>query len=159
MVGRMIWPANYIAATRRSWAAAALCGWVIVGTTVRAEGPAEARVITTGWHMPTVRQFARDAKFALEGPLDGAGVRVRAAMQPSDPLTKAFTGGRWDAAAFAETEAALDRIDPAEAASSYLVINANPGDADWLDDDVWRDVVDHFQTASGQPGLAAKESR
>ena len=124
-------------------------GWsLIAADAVRCAADETVRVITTGWHMPTVRQFTRDAKFVLEGPLDGAGIRVRAAMRPSDPLTKAFTGGRWDAAAFAETEAALDRIDPADAASSYLVVNANPGDADWFDDDVWRDVVDHCRSAA-----------
>ena len=65
-----------------------------------------------------------------------------------NPFSSAHTAGSWDDVSFSSTEAALDELDPATTQHSYLIIKANPGDADWLDDKAWADVVEHWRLAA-----------
>ena len=58
------------------------------------------------------------------------------------------TAGSWDKVSFVATEAALDAWDPRAARNSYLIIKANPGDADWLDDKAWADIAEHWRLAA-----------
>lgn len=120
----------------------------LVSMSVNAIGQGRVHIITTGWNAPTVQQFDRDGEDFRRGPVDGSGVIVRATGSTATPLARAHGPGVWPDDWFTETEAVLDRIDPDLAGGSYLVLNANPGNADLLDDAAWKDVVDHWRIAA-----------
>ncbi len=120
-----------------------------VATTIAstADEPA-VRFITTGWNTPTVHQFVRDANVFAKLPFDGCAIQARADSSPPHPFSSAHTAGSWDDVSFASTEKALDALDPKATRYSYLLISANPGDADWLDDKAWSDIVEHWRLAA-----------
>ena len=129
----------------RPWSAATLILCLAFG--LSAAEPS-VRVVTSGWNTPTVQQFARDAKNFAQLPFDGCAIHARADSRPSNPLSNAHTAGSWAKISFGSAEQALDGLDPKTTRHSYLIIKANPGDADWLDDHAWFDVVEHWRVAA-----------
>ena len=110
----------------------------------------DLRLITTGWNKPTARQFARDAASNGGVPADGTALAVRAkGGSNSNPFRNAHAAEDWGGVDFAPAVNALAGAgNRGRWQTAYVVLNANPGDVDWLDDAGWAQVVDHWRAAA-----------
>ena len=106
------------------------------------------RVISAGWNQPSLAQVARDGQVIDKLPIDGSVISIRTASQPTDLLSVAHSSQAWDAAVFDEAIQTLNSLDREIAQDCYLGINANPGNVDFLDDQGWIQIVDHWRFAA-----------
>ncbi len=112
--------------------------------------PADAglpKLIATGWDHPTPAQFRRHIAAFERWPFQGAVIAPTRTGPDGKEVGSSFAFGRdhWDEAAFAASTADLQAAKRARGGDYFLLINANPGDVDWFDDDGWAQVVDHWR--------------
>lgn len=116
------------------------------------------KLIATGWDHPTPAQFRRHVAEFERWPFQGAVIRATRTGPGGKEIGSTFAFGRdhWDEAAFAASIADLQAAKSSKRGDYFLLINANPGDVDWFDDDGWAQVVDHWRLlarAARQGGL------
>jgi hypothetical protein len=83
-------------------------------------------------------------------PFDGVVIRV-AGQKPdgqSVPLNWAFLEATWDRSWFQESIDKLKAVRSRKLTENFVLLNANPGNVDWFDDEGWASIVDHCQIAA-----------
>lgn len=105
------------------------------------------KLIATGWDHPSPAQFREHLAEFERWPFQGAVIRATRTGPNGDEISSsfAFSRERWDEAAFDASIADLKAAKPSKPGDCFLLINANPGDVDWFDDDGWAQVVDHWR--------------
>ncbi len=125
-----------------------LVSMVVIACSISQADESPTRIITTGWNAPTAQQFQRDWGLFQEQSFAGAVIHARADQAPPDPLKSAHSKDMWGEVSFSETEASLAAMSDGKASGSYLLLSANPGDADWLDDEAWGRIVARWRQAA-----------
>lgn len=120
-----------------------------------ADEPSAARpkkLIVTGWDNPTTAQLRRDIATMEQWPFDGAIIEAVAVGAPANvnrlPLRETFSRGAWKREWFVRSIADLKAARSAKLTDLFVTVLAQRGDADWFDDDAWRDVVEHWRIAA-----------
>lgn len=105
-----------------------------------------------GWDHVTPQILVEKWRDFEKLPFDGVGLRYRRAQEQSSSFEATFAndGVRWQLADFEPDLAAMDRLigtDASRLKHNYLIVNANPGDADWFDDKTWAEISNRFKIA------------
>lgn len=108
------------------------------------------RIITCGWNAPTIGQFARDVgKMPGKLPLTGAALTLHADSGNPDPLATAHGTDDWSHLDVLRSIEAMAGAPKDSMPDNYLLLKANPGSVDWIDDDDgWKVIVDHYRIAA-----------
>ncbi len=111
---------------------------------------AEARppLIVTGWDSPSPAEYRKNiAEFEKWGVFDGTTIRPtrRGANGAEVDARNAFSRESWQWEDFSTALADLRAAKPTRTPSTFLMMNAMPGDVDWFDDAGWREVVNHWR--------------
>lgn len=106
------------------------------------------RIITCGWNAPTTIQFARDASRMQSSGFSGAVLDIRSDAGMPHPFWSAHSSDDWSSLTFGAGVDPLRNADVGKLTSAYLLVKANPGDVDWLDDEGWAAIVDHWRIAA-----------
>jgi len=111
--------------------------------------------IETGWDEPTPARFLAGYKSFNDLPFDGTAVRVTASGQPSNinvqPFMEAFSSNPWEESWFDQSVFDLEQVasDPnRKLKENFLLLNANPGNVGWFDEQEWSQVVEHWRLAA-----------
>ena len=121
-----------------------------VGGIIPCLGQGSLELISGGWNAPTAGQFARDvAQMPGELPLTGCIMTLHADSGPPDPLAKAHDTSDWKNLDVRRSIDALANSDSSSMPDNYLLLKANPGNVDWLDQQGWNAIVEHYSIAAG----------
>ena len=95
-------------------------------------------------------QFARDIG-VMPGalPLTGAVLTLHADSGNPDPLASAHSADDWRELDVTRSIEAFASAPKDSMPDNYLLLKANPGSVDWIDDDDgWKTIVDHYRVAA-----------
>ncbi|MCO8124133.1 hypothetical protein NHH03_20480 [Stieleria sp. TO1_6] len=107
------------------------------------------RIITCGWNAPTASQFARDIdQMPGDLPLTGCVMTLHADSGNPNPLATAHSRDDWSRLNVQRSIDAVTAATKQQMADNYLLLKANPGDIDWLDDDGWQIISEHYRIAA-----------
>jgi hypothetical protein len=112
-------------------------------------------VLITGWDQPNSTQFLKHYRKFNELPFTGSNVRATSSTEVqgigTDLFARAFSKGKWNPKWF---DHAITDFQAVAADSSrqlkdnFLIINANPGNVDLMDEQGWTDIIDHVRIAA-----------
>jgi hypothetical protein len=107
------------------------------------------KLIQTGWDQLSPERLVEHLDLVEQQPFHGQVIRF---MSRGDEIQfrMAFQKADWDMDAIAEV---IEDLKAAEAASTepwerFLLVNANPGNVDYFDDDGWASIVEHWRIAA-----------
>ncbi|MDY0169619.1 MAG: hypothetical protein RBS80_23960 [Thermoguttaceae bacterium] len=124
---------------------------VLVSAPVHAQDARRPKkLIATGWdHVDPVRFRENSAEMDTR-PFDGVVVSVSGQTPEGRtvPLNWAFLKGRWDRAWFQDSVDVLKQCRSGRLTDNFVLLNANPGNVDWFDDEGWADIIDHCRIAA-----------
>jgi len=107
------------------------------------------KLIQTGWDQVSPQRLREQIDVVEQQPFHGQVVRF---MSRDDeiPFRMAFQQADWNMLAI---EQVIEDLKAVQAASTepwerFLLVNANPGDVDFFDDDGWASVVEHWRIAA-----------
>ncbi len=128
----------------------------LLATAPGAAASARPSFVVTGWDAPSTTSFRAGWRtFERTTAYAGTAITVRLPFRTpgaawNDPFAFAFARGRWQRRWFAAAAADLRAVRAQGSRlprSSYLVVTANPGGIDPLDDAGWADVAQHLRIA------------
>lgn len=123
-------------------------GLLAQGAGVWAQGAApDKKLIAVGWDMPNAERLRAHIDLMDNTPFQGCSIRF-AGPGNTPNMWFAFSRDVWDEQVVAQFTEDLKAVQPRRLPERFLLINANPGDVDWFDDDGWGVVVDHWRTAA-----------
>ncbi len=107
------------------------------------------KLIQTGWDQVNPERLARQVAEVEQQPFNGQVVRFNSRGDASQ-FRLVFQNADWN---MAEVEEVIEDLKAAQAASTqpwerFLLVNANPGNVDWFDDEGWASVVEHWRIAA-----------
>jgi len=108
------------------------------------------KLIATGWDHVDPQRLQDNLSEMEKRPFDGVVIRV-AGQKPdgqSVPLNWAFLEATWDRSWFQESIDKLKAVRSRKLTENFVLLNANPGNVDWFDDEGWASIVDHCQIAA-----------
>ncbi|NLS93898.1 MAG: hypothetical protein GXX96_17185 [Planctomycetaceae bacterium] len=108
------------------------------------------KLIATGWDHVDPQRLAANLQDMEGRPFDGVVIRI-AGQTPegrSVPLQWAFQKDRWEQAWFQESVETLRQVRSDKLTDNFVLLNANPGNVDWFDDEGWTAVVEHCRIAA-----------
>ncbi len=107
------------------------------------------KLIQTGWDQVNPERLLEHIDLVEQQPFHGQVIRF---MSRGDEIQfrMAFQKADWDMAAI---EQVIEDLKAARDASTkpwerFLLMNANPGDVDWFDDEGWASIVEHWRIAA-----------
>ena len=108
------------------------------------------KLIATGWDHVDPQRFHDNLSEMQKRPFDGVVIRV-AGKKPDGqtaPLNWAFLEATWDRSWFQESIDKLKTVRSQRLTDNFILLNANPGNVDWFDDEGWASIVDHCRIAA-----------
>lgn len=115
---------------------------------VWAQGTApEKKLIAVGWDMANAERMRANMEEMDTTPFHGCSVRF-AGPKNTPAMWYAFGRDVWDEQVIAQIIEDLKATEPQRLRHRFLLVNANPGDVDWFDDEGWATIVDHWRTAA-----------
>ncbi|MHC4405131.1 MAG: hypothetical protein ACYTG0_36255 [Planctomycetota bacterium] len=108
------------------------------------------KLIATGWDQPDPQRLSENVSEIEKRPFDGVVIRV-AGRKPGGqqvPLNSAFLKDSWDQSWFQESVDTLKAVRSEKLTDNFILLNANPGDVDWFDDEGWSHIVEHCRIAA-----------
>ena len=115
-------------------------------------------MIATGSDSPTPARFRAELS-AFEAWQAFDGTTIAATRKLSDgrvaDARNVFGREPWQWSEFADACRTCRRSSLSSTTENFLFVYANPGDVDWIDDDGWSQVVDHWRCWRGWPGRLA----
>ena len=108
------------------------------------------KLIATGWDHVDAARLRENLAEMESRPFDGVVVAVsgRTPEGKAVSLGWAFQKGAWERAWFQESVDILKHCRSERLTDNFVLLNANPGNVDWFDDDGWADIVDHCRIAA-----------
>ncbi len=108
------------------------------------------KLIATGWDHVDAAGFHANLAEMETRPFNGVVVAVsgRTPEGKNVSLGWAFLKGQWDRAWFQESVDTLKQCRSERLTDNFVLLNANPGNVDWFDDDGWADIIDHCRIAA-----------
>ena len=112
-------------------------------------GDEPIRLISAGWNAPTMGQFARDLP-AMPGdvPLTGCVMTLHADSGVPDPLATTHGSADWSGLDVERSIAMCRDANKQAMPDTFLLLKANPGGVDWLDDEGWKTIIEHYRIAA-----------
>lgn len=126
----------------------ALFGVILCAAMPRAaeRGPGK-KLIATGWDMANAERLRANLAEMERRPFDG--VVLRFSGRGNRPyLSYAFTRDVWDEEPIRQITEDLKACRPERLTDNFLLVNANPGDVDWFDDEGWAIIASHWRIAA-----------
>jgi len=114
------------------------------------------KLIATGWDMPDTQRLRENLEIMEQRPFDGVvleAVGRNAAGKPCR-LGWAFLSEKWQRAWFQPCIDDLRACKFRRFTDNFIMLNANPGNVDWFDDEGWQNIIEHCRIAA----WVAKES-
>jgi hypothetical protein len=108
------------------------------------------KLIATGWDMPDTRRLRDNLEIMEQRPFDGVvleAVGRKAAGKPCR-LGWAFLNEKWQRAWFQPCIDDLRACKFRRFTDNFIMLNANPGNVDWFDDEGWQNIVEHCRIAA-----------
>ncbi len=113
-----------------------------------AQGSApEKKLIAVGWDMPNAERLRSNLELMETRPLQGCSVRF-AGPNNAPNLWFSFSREPYDEQVVATFLEDLQAVQPVQLRDRFLLLNANPGDVDWFDDEGWAAIVEHWRTGA-----------
>ncbi len=104
------------------------------------------KLIAAGWDSPTAASFRQHLAQFETSAFNGTVIRpTRESGGGTSPAWDAFSREHWEYADFAAMLADLQAVSPVSCTSNFVLLNANPGNVDWFDDDGWKEIVEHWR--------------
>ncbi|MEA3404086.1 MAG: hypothetical protein U9R79_22845 [Armatimonadota bacterium] len=133
----------------RTLAILALAVLVASTRSVSAQDLPRKKLIQTGWDQVNPERLRNMIDMVEQRPFQGQVIRFTGRGQ-TPAFRFAFQHEEWDMAAI---EQVIEDLQAAYAASKagwerFLLVNANPGDVDWFDDEGWASIVEHWRIAA-----------
>ncbi|MGD9495653.1 MAG: hypothetical protein AB7Y46_05020 [Armatimonadota bacterium] len=127
-----------------AWIIALLAPCVVAGA--QGEVPAK-KLIAVGWDMPNAERLRANLQLMEQRPLQGCAVRF-AGPGNAPNLWFSFSREPYDEQVVAQFLQDLQAVEPQRLTHRFLLLNANPGDVDWFDDEGWAVIVEHWRTGA-----------
>lgn len=121
--------------------------WCLLSASVSSAKEPEKRLIAAGWDSPNAAYFRRHVAEFERGSFDGTVIRPTRIDGKGTVVDAnfAFSREHWEAGEFAQTIIDLQMAEVRTATENFLLVNANPGDVDWFDDEGWKEIVAHWR--------------
>ena len=128
-------------------------GLLLAAGSARAESPdmrIRKKLIATGWDRPDSQWLLANLAEMEKRPFDGVMLEVtgRTAEGKPCPLREAFSNQKWQRAWFQTNVNQLRACKFTRFTDNFITIGANPGNADWFDDEGWQRIVEHWRIAA-----------
>ncbi len=105
------------------------------------------KLIAVGWDMANAERMRQNLELMETRPLQGCAVRFAGpGNQPA--LWFSFSRDPYDEQVVAQFLEDLRAVHPQRLTDRFLLLNANPGDVDWFDDEGWAEIVRHWRIAA-----------
>ncbi len=105
------------------------------------------KLIATGWDQAGPERFRDQIELMEQRPFQGVVVRF-VGRGDSPQFRLAFNREEWDPETIEQVIEDLQAVQSDVLRENFLLMNANPGDVDWFDDEGWAIVVEHWRTAA-----------
>lgn len=108
------------------------------------------KLISTGWDTPDTATLLKNLEEMEKRPFDGVVVAVVGSIDDKRqcPLRYAHQKQDWKREWFQPCIEQMKACKFKRFTDNFIIVNANPGDVDWFDDDGWRSIVDHWRIAA-----------
>jgi hypothetical protein len=123
--------------------------------------PAKKQLIYHGFDAPAAGHYAKHVELAKATPFSGFAIQLeasdegRSAVEQNFPANEIWTSTPWMQSWFDESLEALREANArAPEHQNFLCVHSNVDSVDWMDDDGWKQVTDHFRIMAA----AAKRS-
>jgi len=108
------------------------------------------KLIATGWDMPDTRRLRENLEIMEQRPFDGVVLEALGRNAAGKPcrLGWAFLNEKWQRAWFQPCIVDLRACKFRRFTDNFIMLNANPGNVDWFDDEGWQNIVEHCRIAA-----------
>jgi hypothetical protein len=108
------------------------------------------KLIATGWDHPDAEQLSKQLAEMQKRPFDGVVLELTGRTAEGKPcsLRETFSKAKWRREWFQGSVAQLRSCKFTHFTDNFVTVGANPGDADWFDDEGWQQIVEHWRIAA-----------
>ena len=108
------------------------------------------KLIATGWDMADSTRLRANLEQMEQRPFDGVVLRLEGRIDETKRclVRTAFIHRKWERAWFQHCIDNLKACRFRRFTDNFVLIGANPGNVDWLDDAGWAEIVDHWRIAA-----------
>jgi hypothetical protein len=107
------------------------------------------KLIQTGWDQLSPQRLRQHLDLVEQRPFHGQVIRFNS-RDDEIQFRLAFDDREWDMDAIEQIieDLQIAQEQSTRPAERFLLINANPGDVDWFDDEGWATIVEHWRIAA-----------
>ena len=121
--------------------------YALACTLTLADGAPRKKLIAVGWDMANPERFLKNMEQMETRPFQGVVLRF-AGPGNKPAFWYTFSREPWDPAEVNQVLEDLKQCKPESLLDNFLLVNANPGDVDWFDDEGFAVIVDHWRAAA-----------
>ncbi|MBI5359622.1 MAG: hypothetical protein HZA48_03470 [Planctomycetes bacterium] len=127
------------------------CQWpgMVKDMEVKQDMRFKKKIIETDWDQPDTRWVREHLSEMEKQPFDGLAINVTGSDgNGAYTFKSSFIDQKWQGEWFQSSIDDLKACQFARFTDNFLMLNANPGDVDWFNDEGWKNIVEHWRMAA-----------